>query len=154
MANQVENAAEAVFGSGTRAKVLGYLAQASVPETGYGIAKALDLAIGNVYKELESLEEWAIVGSELDFKGGKRYRLIEEALRPFLLKRLRILPSDDWFSADRVARRRGRLKEIRALEVKVPRTRTARADRPFRGELQRSPGKDRELKRIGVLGSP
>jgi DNA-binding PadR family transcriptional regulator len=148
MASQARSAGEAVFGSGTRAKVLGYLAQSATPATGYAIAKALEIAFSNVYDELKNLEEWQIVASQLDLKGGKRYRLIEEDLRRFLLRRLRILASDEWFSTGRVADRRARLEDVKGLQIRVGRSRIPKKDRPFRMEFERSPGKDRALKRV------
>src|SRR5437867_8784582 len=119
MAFQIPAKIETLFGSRTRAKVLAYLAGASVPRTGYGISKELGIGVSKVYEELKKLESSGILGSRLDVRGSKRFLLNDEDLRRFLVKNLRILSSDDWFSRDRVARRRESLQRSEQVSVNL-----------------------------------
>src|SRR2546422_8777556 len=120
MAFQVPAKVEAVFGSRTRAKVLGYLAESSVPQTGYAISKALEIGGSKVYGELRRLETCGILASSLDTRDSKRVLLKDEVLRNFLVKNIRILSADDWVSPERIAERRGNLKEARQIRIDLP----------------------------------
>lgn len=148
MQPETSSRVEGVFGSGTRAGILGYLAQSSDPQTGYAIAKALQLGVSNVYPELKRLEDWAILASRPDVNGSKGYFLADEDLRRFLLRRIRILPSKEWFSSGRIAERQTLFEEAKRLSKAAPRVRAAGTKRPFSDEFRRPPGKDRALKRV------
>ena len=151
MAPRTRGGITALFGSQARARILGYLAQSSVPQTGYAIAKDLQLGVSNVYPELKRLEEWTLLASRPGVRGGKRYTLIDDDLRRFLLKRIRILSSSDWFSGQRIAERRARFEEARKIPFKAPRSAGGR--RPLRGEFARPAEKDRALKRVRGLAA-
>ena len=151
MAARREAGITSIFGSGARARILGYLAQSSDPQTGYAIAKDLELSFSNVYPELKRLEAWRILASRPDLRGGKRYSLIDEDLRRFLLKRIRILSSSDWFSGARVAERRSFFEEARRIPLKASPSKRGGRKRPFSDEFRRPPQKDRALKRVRPL---
>lgn len=148
MANTVPQGIEGVFGSIARARILGFLAQASTPKTGYSIAKQLDIGVSNVYPELKRLEALALVATRLDAKGSKLYYLTDEDLRRFLQRRVRVMAASDWLSSDRVAQRESRAQEARKLAVRLPRVEARRKNLPFKEEFRRPPQKDRALRRI------
>src|SRR2546428_13766898 len=95
-----------LFGSETRAKVLGFLADARTPKTGYQISKATDVRPPKVYRELRRLAETDFL-EVVEEPGRKRYRMVDEDLRRLLLRCARITSEDEWFSAERVRERRG-----------------------------------------------
>jgi len=148
MAFQIPAKVEAVFGSQTRAKVLGYLAVSSVPQTGYSISKNMDIGIAKVYESLRKLESCGVLVSSLDVRGSKRFLLNDGDLRNFLIKNLRILSADDWFLPARIAERRRNFKETRRINVNVPAFPARKGKRPFANEFRRPPEKDRALSRM------
>jgi len=148
MTFQIPAKIEAVFGSRTRAKVLGYLADSSVPRTGYAISKELGIGVSKVYEELKKLESSGILGSSLDVRGSKRFLLKDEDLRRFLLKNLRILSSDDWFSRERVAQRQENLQRSEQISVNLGAVPKGAGTLRFANEFRRPPEKDRALRRV------
>ena len=148
MGSEVPTVVESLFGSRTRAMVLGYLAESSTPPTGYAIAKALSIGASKVYPELKKLQAIGILEGRLDVRGGKTYLLKDDDLRRFLLKRSRIMFSKDWFSSDRLAQRRKDFERAREIQVRVPPAGPARARRPFEREFRRPRAKDRAVARI------
>src|SRR2546428_13471684 len=106
MAFRVSRGVEQLFGSETRAKVLGFLADARTPKTGYQISKATDIRPPKVYGELRRLAETDFL-EVVEEPGRKRYRMVDEDLRRLLLRCARITSEDEWFSAERVRERRG-----------------------------------------------
>lgn len=139
---------EGVFGSTARARILGFLAQASAPRTGYAIAKELEIGVSNVYPELKRLEELALVATRLDAKGSKLYVLADEDLRRFLQRRMRVMAASDWLSADRIAEREARSREVGTSTVRLPRGKARRKSLALGEEFRRPPEKDRALRRI------
>jgi len=155
MKNRTPKGTEGVFGSIARARILGLLAQAATPRTGYEVAKELGLGVSNVYPELKRLEAWALVASRADARGRKCYTLDDEDLRRFLMRRVRVISSADWLSAERVAEREALSVEAQQLAVKAPRTQNKRRNRPPEGEFRRPAEKDRALRRLkDRAGSP
>ncbi|TLZ52085.1 MAG: hypothetical protein E6K18_03485 [Methanobacteriota archaeon] len=148
MAFQIPAKVEAVFGSQTRAKVLGYLAGLSVPQTGYAISKNLDIGVSKVYEELKRLEAGGVILSDFDVRGSKRFWLNDEDLRSFLARNMRILPAGDWFSPGRIAERREKFAETSRVRVDLPSVPARDGTPPFAKEFRRTPAKDRALRRI------
>jgi len=148
MAFAIPPKVEAVFGSQTRAKVLGYLAELSVPQTGYAISKGLDIGASKVYEELKRLESCGVLRSDFDARGSKRFLLNDEDLRRFLARNLRILPAIGWFSPERIAERQEKFEETRRVTVNLPPVPTGEGTPPFAKEFRRPPAKDRALRRI------
>lgn len=148
MAFQIPARVEAVFGSRTRAKVLGYLAEMSIPQTGYAISKNLGIGPAKVYGELKRLESCGVVISSQDVRGNKVFLLNDEDLRRFLVKNIRILSSSDWFSPERIAERRRTFEEMRQVSINLPSTPVRSGRLPFANEFRRSPEKDRALNRV------
>lgn len=138
---------EGLFGGLARARILGYLAQAREPKSGYQIAKDLDLGVSNVYPELKRLERWSVVEVRPDPKGRNRYSLTDEDLRRFLLRRVRVLSSSDWLAQERVAGRESLAEQARNLPSRPPRV-ARRSPRPqAANELRRPTSKDRVVRR-------
>jgi len=137
-----------VFGSRTRAKVLGYLAESSTPQTGYAISKSLEIGVSKVYGELKRLESCGILIGDLDVRGRKRFLLNDEDLRRFLVRNVRILPAEDWFAQSRIEERRRIYEEMKRVAVRLPAAATRVRNRPLASELRRSPAKDRALDRM------
>ena len=148
MAFQIPAKVGAVFGSQTRAKVLGYLAGSSGSRTGYAISKDLGIGVSKVYEELRRLESCGVVVSDLDVKGSKRFLLDDEDLRGFLVRNMRIVPADEWFSPQRIAERRRNLDAVRRISVPMPPVPARAGTRPFANEFRRPAGKDRALRRM------
>lgn len=147
MALPTPPAAEALFGGRTRAAVLGYLAGAVAGSTGYAISKALRIGVSKVYPELRRLEKAGIVEGRPSPKGPKLFFLADDDLRRFLVRRVRILASQDWFLAERVAVRRGKLEAGRAIQLRAPAENRSRRQLPFADEFRRPAEKARALKR-------
>ena len=98
---QIPGGVEILFGGAVRTKILGYLAACSTPQTGYAIAKDLDIGVSKVYPELKRLEAAGVVSARADLSGRKGFLLADDDLRRFLLRRVRILPSRTWKTAAR-----------------------------------------------------
>ncbi len=148
MAAKAPQGIEGVFGSATRARILGLLAQASAPRTGYSIAKELEIGVSNVYPELRRLEAMALVAARLDAKGSKVYTLADEDLRRFLQRRMRVMAASDWLAAERVAERETLSKDLGKLALRLPRKRAGRKDLAFDEEFRRLSQKDRALRLV------
>ena len=148
MAFQVPAKVEVLFGSQTRAKVLGYLAGSTIPQTGYAISKRLEVGVSKVYEELKRLESSGVLVASLDAKGSRTFLLNDRDLRNFLVRSIRILPAEDWFSPEQIAERRKVFEETRRLDVPVPRVPPRAEGRPFANEFRRPPAKDRAMKRL------
>lgn len=148
MAFQIPSEVRTVFGSQTRAKVLGYLAGSTTPRTGYAIAKSLGVSVSKVYDELKRLEAAGILGQSLDSKGRRRFLLRDPDLRSFLVKRVRISSTEDWFSPERIAERRETFERAKETQPNLPRPPSgAKRDTRLAREFQRPPEKDRALAR-------
>ena len=135
-----------VFGSQARAKVLGYLANLTTPQTGYAILKSLQISVSKVYGELKRLEPTGILSKSLDSKGSTRFLLRDPDIRSFLAKRLRISSAEEWFSTGEVAKRRNAFRQAKRIPVslRLPPAERNRRSR-FVREFRRPPEKDRAL---------
>src|SRR2546428_6616808 len=119
MAFRVSRGVEQLFGSETRAKVLGFLADARTSKTGYQISKATVIRPPKVYGELRRLAETDFL-EVVEEPGRKRYRMVDEDLRRLLLRCARITSEDEWFSAERVRERRGAFERARGIRLSLP----------------------------------
>jgi len=139
----------ALFGSETRAKVLGFLADVREPKTGYAVAGAIEVKPPKVYGELKRLAKGGILELVADPGGPARYRLGAGPLREFVVRRVRITTFGEWFSRPRRQARDRLLEEARSLRVVLPRSEADRASVPNPSEFQRPRGKALALRRIG-----
>jgi DNA-binding PadR family transcriptional regulator len=145
---QISAKVQTVFGSQTRAKVLGYLAESSVPQTGYAISKGLEIGFSKVYKELKNLEACGVLVGNLDARGSKQFLLSDEDLRNFLIKNLRILQAEEWFTPRRIAERKKNFEEANRIAITLPRAPARAGKRRRSSEFRRAPEKDRALNRV------
>ena len=136
-----------LFGSETRAKVLGLLADAREPKTGYQVAKATGLNPPKAYRELQRLATTGFV-RVVEEPGRKCFRLVNEDLRRLVMRYVRITTEDEWFSPDRVRERREALERAARIRLTLPESKPNPDAVPNRGEYERSPAKVRALRRI------
>ena len=149
MSFTVPGGIETLFGGAVRTKILGYLAACSAPQTGYAVAKDLDIGVSKVYPELERLEAARVLTVRRDINGRKGFLLADEDLRRFLLRRVRILPSGAWRTN---ARNEGQERAWTPPGIGEPNEQTPR-ERISAREFQRPPAKDRALRRLRRAGS-
>jgi DNA-binding PadR family transcriptional regulator len=138
---------EPLFGGAVRTKILGYLAAAEAPRTGYVIAKDLGLSVSKVYPELKRLESTHILRVSRNKKGGREVMLADDDLRRFLHRHVRILTTRDWSLPSAVARREAANAAAGRTRIRVAGTRTRRGKRPFEREFYRPPEKERAAER-------
>lgn len=143
------DASKAIFGSEIRAKLLGALADSRESQTGYFLAEKIDVNPSKVYRQLPRLVKAGILGMQRDESGAKRYALVDEDLRRFLLKRVRVTTTEEWFAPERMREKREAYQRLRGVEVELPRTRPNRAAVSHPEEFERPPEKDRALSRVG-----
>src|SRR6266566_7799 len=105
MPSVLQPALRRLLGGETRAKVLGLLADATVPKTGYELAKAARANPSKVYGILRDLADAGLVQVLSDRPGVRRYSLTDPDLRRFLLRHVRITTLQEWFSPARVRQR-------------------------------------------------
>jgi len=147
MAFQVNPGLGTLFGSETRAKVLGFLADAREPKTGYQVAKATGLKPPKAYRELKRLAETEFV-RVVEKPGRKCFLLVNDDLRRLVLRYARITTEDEWFSPDRVRERREALERAARIRLSLPASKPNPAAVPNRWEYERPPAKVRALRRI------
>lgn len=147
---KIDPAIEQLFGSETRAKVLGVLANSLEPKTGYEISKTLDISAPKVYDVLKKLETSGFLNAVRDKSRFTRYVLADEDLRRLLLKRVRIAVEKDWFSPEMERDREKAFEVARKLVVRVPKAGGIPKSIPNRQEFIRRPEKDRALARIAA----
>ncbi len=148
MPSVLQPALRRLLGGETRARVLGLLADATVPKTGYELAKAARANPSKVYSILRDLTEAGLVHVLLDRPGVRRYSLADPDLRRFLLRHVRITTLQEWFSPARVRQREASLDRLRPKRF-VPRpSRMKREQLPNYREFERPPEKDRALRRL------
>jgi DNA-binding transcriptional ArsR family regulator len=148
MPSILQPALRRLLGGETRARVLGLLADATVPKTGYELAKAARANPSKVYRILRDLTEAGLVQLQWDRPGIRRYSLSDSDLRRFLLRYVRITTLQDWFSPARVRQREASLDRLRPGRF-VPRpSRMKREQLPNYREFERPPEKDSALRRV------
>lgn len=148
MAAQAEGDLKAVFGSQTRMKLLGSLADSREPQTGYFLAKKAGLNLSKAYAELRKLARAGILETWETASGYRKYFLTDEDLRRFLLKRVRITTTAEWFSIERTRERVEIYERLKQSRVELPEFRPAPERIRNREEFERVPEKDEALKRI------
>lgn len=147
----VDPAVAQLFGSETRAKVLGVLANSVEPKTGYEISKTLGIGPPKVYDVLRRLGTSGFLKAVPERSRIKRYILADEDLKRLLLKRVRIVVEKDWFSPDMVRDRERAFELAKKLVVRVPKAKGVPKSIPNRQEFVRSPAKNRALARMEAV---
>src|SRR6266508_1262414 len=137
-----------LLGGETRASVLGLLADATVPRTGYELAKAARASPSKVYRILRDLVEAGLVQVVSDRPGVRRYALADSDLRRFLLRHVRITTLQEWLSPARVRQREASLDRLRTERFVSRPSRVKREQIPNYREFERPPEKDRALRRV------
>lgn len=148
MPSGLQPALRRLLGGETRAKVLGLLADATIPKTGYELAKAARASPSKVYAILRDLMQAGLVQTVSDRPGVRRYSLADPDLRRFLLRNVRITTIQEWFSPARVRQREAMLDRLRPVRFEIRPPRVRREQLPNYQEFERPPEKDRALRRI------
>lgn len=151
MPNQIDSGLQAVFGSETRTKLLGALADSKEPQTGYFLSKKIRVNPSKVYRELRRLRDTGILGMRQNDSGYTKYFLADDDLRRFLLRRVRLTSTREWFSLERVQERREVYERLKKSKVELPVSVPDPESVPNREEFERVPEKDRALRRIGLM---
>ena len=139
-----------LFGSETRAKVLGFLADAREPKTGYQVAKATGLKPPKAYRELQRLAETEFV-RVVEEPRRKCFLLANDDLRRLVLRYVRITTEDEWFSPARVRERRDALERAARIRLTLPESKPNPDAVPNRWEYERPPAKVRALQRVARM---
>ena len=147
---KIDSAVIQLFGSETRAKVLGVLASSVEPKTGYEIAKALGASAPRVYGVLKRLEISGFLKAVSKGSHFKAYFLVDDDLRRLLAKKVRISVEKDWFSPEMVREREKAFRLASKMVVKVPKAGRIPKEIPNRREFVRPPEKDRVVARIAA----
>jgi len=147
---RIDPAVVQLFGSETRAKVLGVLASSVEPKTGYEIAKALDASAPKVYAVLKRLETSGFLKAVSKGSQFKGYFMVDDDLRSLLAKKVRISVEKDWFSPEMVREREKAFRLANKMVVKVPKAGRIPKEIPNRREFIRPPEKDRVVARIAA----
>lgn len=152
MSFRVSPAIGALLGSENRARILGLLASTQEPKTGYAISKETGLTPSKVYPIVRKLHDAGIL--RVTMGRPKMVVLADEDLRRFLVRRVRIASSDEWFEPSRVRGRREAFLRLKRLPWKPPVARPNPAAVPNRKEFDRPPEKDRALQRVSRNARP
>lgn len=139
---------EPLFGGSIRTNILGYLAQATAPRTGYVIAKDMHLSVSKVYPELKRLEGTNILRVTKDLNGRRNIWLADDDLRRFLQRHVRLINMRDMDSPETMRRLGAAEEAVRRMRIRVPKSRVKPGKRPFEREFYRPPEKDRAVKRL------
>jgi hypothetical protein len=143
MSSPLDGRLVALLGSETRTRVLGCLANAFRPLTGYRVGRTVGVPLPKVYRELKRLRASGLVVQQ-----GGGWVLGDEDVRHLLRKRFRVSWAADWFGeiARRAPEDRAIAARLRALPP--PRFRTGWTPRnPVR--FRRDIEKDRLLRILG-----
>ena len=154
MSSTLQPALRRLLGGETRARVLGLLADATVPKTGYELAKAARASPSKVYAILRDLADAGLVKSVSNRPGVKAYSLTDPDLRRFLLRNVRITTIEEWFSPARVQQRESMLDRLWPIRFEVRSSRVRREQLPNYREFERPPEKDRALRRVARRHAP
>jgi hypothetical protein len=136
-----------LLGSETRAVVLGVLAHAGRPLSGYRIAKTGGVAQPDVHVQLRRLADTGFV-----VKRRTGWVLVEPSLRELFRGRMRVVGWQDWTTAHR-RRERTAARQVAALAA-LPHPNPPRGWKPRDAEeRKRRREKDRVLRRLGLRPS-
>jgi len=139
---------ERLFGSATRARVLGLLAASSDPMTGYEISKALGIVPAKVYPVLQRMESAGFLRSVPGRPRSRRYRLEDEDLRRLLARRARVATATDWFSPEKTKEREEAIERAERIRLPPPTGRPRPKELPNYREFIRTRGKDVIVERV------
>lgn len=148
MPSGLPTALRRLLGGETRAKVLGLLADAAVPKTGYQLAKAARASPSKVYAILRDLAQAGLVQTVSNRPGVRQYSLADPDLRRFLLRNVRITTIQEWFSPARVQEREATLGRLKPVRFEIRPSRGRRERLPNYREFERTLEKDRALRRV------
>lgn len=153
MALDLDAGLSLLFGGETRASVLAALASASAPFTGYRVAKVAGIQPIKAYAELRRLREAGIVRETPRGERGATWELLDENLRSFLTRRVRVVWWNDWQPgmAGRARRAEVALARIRQIDLSKFKPNPSAVSNPE--EYTRRPEKDRVLARLGLRTS-
>jgi hypothetical protein len=140
----------AVFGGLGRVRILGTLASASVPFTGYRIGKVARVQPIKVSVELRRLKAAGLVEELAGERGGSRWRLTDPDLRTFFRRRVRLSSWEDLRAGERERRRRARrvVASTGSVDFSKYRANPTAVSNPE--QYVRRPEKDEELARSGL----
>lgn len=139
---------QALFGSQTRVRLLGALADSREPQTGYFLAKKAGVYPSKAYGELRRLEKAGILGARQNASGYKKYFLADDDLRKFLRRRVRITSAQEWFSFERTRERRRMYERLTRSPVELPEFTPEPQTVRNREEFERVPEKEEAIRRI------
>lgn len=137
-----------LFGSQTRTKLLGSLADSREPQTGYFLANKAGISYSKAYGELRKLRRARILETQQEASGYKKYILADDDLRRFLLRRVRMTSASEWFSHTRRQERRRTYERLRQSFVELPDFSPDPESIRNKQEFERIPEKDEVLRRI------
>lgn len=128
--------------------MLGALADSREPQTGYFLARKAGVYPSKAYGELRKLQEAGILEQREDASGYKKYLLIDDELRRFLRRRVRLTTAEEWFSLERSRERRRAYERLRRSKVELPDFTPEPESVRHREEFERVPEKDEAIRRI------
>lgn len=136
-----------LFGSETRVRTLAVLAGAHRPMTPYRVGKVGSIPMAKVYREIARLGRAGLLRQE-----GGGWILVNDDLRRFLLRRIRVAWGKDWFQerSQRASRETIILERLR----RIPHPRPPEGWKPRTPKrFDRSPIKDQILQEMGLRAS-
>lgn len=148
MADQTGGDLRSLFGSQTRTKLLGSLADSREPQTGYFLANKAGISHSKAYGELRKLRRAEILEIQREASGYKKYILADDDLRRFLLRRIRMTSASEWFSLGRRQERRRTYERLKRSLVELPDFSPDPESIRNKEEFERIPEKDEALRRI------
>lgn len=130
--------------------MLGVLANSTMPNSGYRIAKIARVQPIKATRELRRLSDAGLVEELPGPRGGSRWLLTDQDLRAFFRRRVRILPWSEVRGGfeERATRGRQLLKQIPPVDFSKYRSSPEAVDRA--AQFARPPGKDAELAVLGL----
>jgi len=153
MSLEMDPGLSVLFGGNTRASILAVLAGASIPFTGYRVAKVAQVQPIKAYAELRRLRDAGFVTEISSGRSRNSWLLADSNLRTFLARRVRSAWWDDWEPgmARRARRAEATLSRIGRLDLSKFKAYPAAISNPE--EYSRPAEKDLVLKRMGLRTS-
>jgi len=150
---KVDPGLAALCGSATRVSVLGALAGASRPFSGYQVAKAAGRQPIKVYAELRRLRDGGLVRETLIGNGRSTWELTDLQVLALFRGRLRVSLWTDWKLGTARSARLARRAAAAAARWDLSKYSANPTAVSSPGEYVRSPVKDRVLARAGLQTS-
>ena len=151
MADIIDPALVRLFGSRTRAAILGVLANSGRPLTAYRVAQVTGAQLSKVSLELRRLGLSRVIGRAPTSNVNPAWVMTDPSLRAMLRRRIRIFWLDDW--NEEVGRLSRRSQTIPRLRIDLSRYRAEPQSVPNRREFLRPELKDRILTETGLRTS-